>query len=141
MPEINYKIPLAPVGDRVIVKPDPAEEVTKAGIIIPDNAKEKAQTGVILACGEGRGIDNEILQLLNQIKKGIRRSLTVNELTEKDLAWLEENLPLNGKTVIKYEPGMKIMYGRYSGSEIEYKGVKYLIMRTSDIAAIIEDES
>lgn len=141
MPEINYKIPLAPVGDRVIVKPDPAEEITKAGIIIPDNAKEKAQTGVILACGDGRGIDNEILQLLNQIKKGVRRSLSVNEfITEKDLAWLEENLPLNGKTVIKYEPGMRIMYGRYAGNEIEYKDQKFLIMRTSDIAAIIEEE-
>lgn len=139
MSEINYNCPLQPVGDRVIVHPDASEEITKGGIIVPDNAREKPQTGTIVKIGEGRGIDNEILQLLNQIKKGVRRSLSIRVMTEKDLAWLDENMPLNGKTVIKYEPGMKIMYGRYSGNEIEYKGVKYLVMRTSDIAAIIEE--
>lgn len=140
MPEINYKIPLAPVGDRVIVKPDASEEVTKGGIIVPDNARERPQTGVILACGDGRGIDNEILQLLNQLKEGIRMSLKLNGGEANNiLQWLDEKMPLNGKTTIKYEPGMRIMYGRYAGSEIEYKDQKFLVMRTSDIAAIIEE--
>ncbi len=33
--------------------------------------------------------------------------------------------------------GDKVLYGKYSGTEITYEGEKYLIMRESDIYAII----
>lgn len=45
---------LAPLQDRVVVKPSVKEEVTKGGIIIPDTAKEKPQEGEIVAVGPGR---------------------------------------------------------------------------------------
>jgi chaperonin GroES len=45
---------LEPLGDRVVVKPMPKEEVTKGGIVIPDTAKEKPQEGKIIAVGPGR---------------------------------------------------------------------------------------
>lgn len=35
--------------------------------------------------------------------------------------------------------GNKILYGKYSGTEIKYGGEDYLIMREDDILAIIED--
>ena len=38
---------IKPLGDRVIVRPDAAEETTSFGIIIPDTAKEKPQRGTI----------------------------------------------------------------------------------------------
>jgi chaperonin GroES len=44
---------LRPLGDRVVVKPTPREEVTKSGIVLPDTAKEKPQEGLILAVGPG----------------------------------------------------------------------------------------
>ena len=34
--------------------------------------------------------------------------------------------------------GNKILYGKYSGTEIKYQNVDYLIMREDDILAIIE---
>ena len=40
---------LQPLGDRVVVKPTPREEMTKSGIDLPDTAKEKPQEGMILA--------------------------------------------------------------------------------------------
>jgi chaperonin GroES len=49
---------LTPLHDRIIVKPAPAEEVTKGGIIIPDTAKEKPLQGKITAIGKGRVDDN-----------------------------------------------------------------------------------
>ena len=49
---------LRPLGDRVVVKPSPREEVRKSGIVIPDTAKEKPQEGVILAVGPGRFLDD-----------------------------------------------------------------------------------
>lgn len=49
---------LRPVGDRVVVKPTPREEVTKSGILIPDTAKEKPQEGTVIAVGTGRLLDS-----------------------------------------------------------------------------------
>ena len=45
---------LKPLGDRVVIKPTPREEMTKSGIVLPDTAKEKPQEGTILAVGPGR---------------------------------------------------------------------------------------
>ena len=54
------KIKIKPLGDRVVVKPVPAEEKTSGGIIIPDTAKEKPSEGVVKAVGPGaRGDDGE----------------------------------------------------------------------------------
>ena len=50
MSKVNFK----PINDRVVVKPLPAEEKTKGGIIIPDTAKEKPQQGEIVAVGPGK---------------------------------------------------------------------------------------
>jgi chaperonin GroES len=45
---------MKPIADRVIVKPAPADEKTKGGIIIPDTAKEKPQRGEVIAVGPGK---------------------------------------------------------------------------------------
>ena len=49
---------LRPLGDRVVVRPIPREEMTKSGIVLPDTAKEKPQEGEILAVGPGRVLDD-----------------------------------------------------------------------------------
>ena len=33
--------------------------------------------------------------------------------------------------------GDKVLYGKYSGTELEYEGTKYLIMRQSDVLAVL----
>ena len=48
---------LKPLGDRVVIKPTPREEMTKSGIYLPDTAKEKPQEGTIVAVGPGRMTD------------------------------------------------------------------------------------
>ena len=48
---------LKPLGDRVVVKPLPREEMTKSGIYLPDTAKERPQEGTIIAVGPGRQTD------------------------------------------------------------------------------------
>jgi chaperonin GroES len=40
--------------DRVLVKPNAAEEKSAGGIIIPDTAKEKPQRGTVIAVGNGK---------------------------------------------------------------------------------------
>ena len=56
--------------------------------------------------------------------------------------------PLQGKVVAvgegkKDEPmvlkaGDTVLYGKYAGTEIEYEGEKYLVMRQSDVVAILK---
>lgn len=44
---------LKPLGNRVVLKHQEAEEKTQSGIILPDSAKEKPQTAVVIAVGPG----------------------------------------------------------------------------------------
>ena len=49
---------LKPLGDRLVIKPIPKDEVTKSGIVLPDTAKEKPQEGKVISVGDGRRDDN-----------------------------------------------------------------------------------
>ena len=49
---------LRPLGDRVVLRPTPGEEMTKSGIVIPDTVKERPQEGEVIAVGPGRILDN-----------------------------------------------------------------------------------
>ena len=49
---------IRPLGDRVVVKALPSEEVTKSGIVIPDTAKEKPQQAEVIAVKPGRVLES-----------------------------------------------------------------------------------
>ena len=87
---------MKPINDRVIVKPAPAEEKTKGGIIIPDTAKEKPQRGEVIAVGPG--------------KDGNLMTVSAGDI---------------------------VLYGKYSGQELNHEGVDYLIMREDDILVVL----
>jgi chaperonin GroES len=92
---------IKPLGDRVVVKPAPAEEKTKGGIILPDTAKEKPVVGEIIAIGPGRRADD-------------------------------------GKIVpVDLKVGDKVLYGKYSGTEVTLNDKEYLIMREADIFGVV----
>lgn len=93
---------LKPLGDRIIIKALPQEEVTKGGVFIPDTAKEKPQQGEVLSVGQGCYDDNGKL------------------------------IPMAVKT------GNKVLYGKYSGTEIKLEGEEYLILSEKDVLAIVE---
>ena len=49
---------LKPLADRVLVKPDEAEQKTASGLYIASNAQEKPQRGEIIAVGAGKVGEN-----------------------------------------------------------------------------------
>lgn len=51
-------IKLQPLGDRVVVEREEAEETTAGGIVLPDTAKDKPTRGVVISVGEGRLLDD-----------------------------------------------------------------------------------
>ena len=58
---------LTPLADRVVVRPQDAEETTAGGLIIPDTAKEKPQKGTVVAVGPGK------------VENGTKVDMTVSE--------------------------------------------------------------
>jgi chaperonin GroES len=92
---------LKPLGDRVIVKPKPKEEVTRSGIVLPDTASEKPQEGSVLSVGPGRILDN-------------------------------------GKRVdMEVKAGDSVLFAKYAGTEVKLDGEEYLVIRESDLLAIV----
>ena len=59
-----------PLGDRVVIKAMPREEVTKSGIVLPDTAKEKPQEGKVVATGPGR-VDDSGKRVPMEVKEGV----------------------------------------------------------------------
>ncbi|MEM1057310.1 MAG: co-chaperone GroES [Bacteroidota bacterium] len=58
---------IQPLGDRVVVRPEEAEEQTASGLYIPDTAKEKPQRGTVVAAGPGK------------VENGTKVDMTVSE--------------------------------------------------------------
>ncbi len=68
LPKLSVSI--EPLGDRVVVMPIEAEQVTSFGIVIPDTAKgEKPQQGIVLALGTG-GIGEDKVDPRKFLKTG-----------------------------------------------------------------------
>ena len=45
---------LKPIGDRIVVRREAAEEKTAGGILLPDAAKNKPSRGTVVAVGPGK---------------------------------------------------------------------------------------
>jgi chaperonin GroES len=92
---------LKPLGDKVILKRQEAEEKTQSGIILPDSAKEKPQAAVVVAVGPGK----------------------------------EEN---GKKTAMQVKKGDKVIYSKYSGTEVKIDEEEYIIVSQNEIIAVVE---
>jgi chaperonin GroES len=94
-------VSLKPLGDRVVVKPKPKDEMTSSGIVLPDTASDKPQEGSILSVGPGRVLDN-------------------------------------GKRVeMEVKVGDTVLFAKYGGTEVKLEGEDYLVIRESDLLAIV----
>ena len=94
-------VSLTPLGDRVVVKPKPKDEMTSSGIVLPDTASEKPQEGSVLSVGHGRVLDN-------------------------------------GKRVeMEVKAGDSVLFAKYAGTEVKLEGDDYLVIRESDLLAIV----
>ena len=94
---------LKPLGDRIVVKAAPHEEMTKGGLVLPDTIKEKPVEGIVVAFGCGKVMDD-----------GSRQAMEV-------------------------KVDDRIIYSKYSGTEVKLDGQDYLILSERDVLAIVED--
>ena len=104
-----------PLHDRLIVQRIEEKETVKGGIIIPDTAKEKPQEGKVVAVGRGkRNEDGKVIAVGN------------GKILENGT-----KVPLDVKA------GDKILFGKYSGTDIKIDGKEYLILREDEVLAIV----
>ena len=92
---------LQPLGDRVVIRREIAEEKTKGGLYLPDTAKDKPARGTVISIGEGKLLDN-----------GTRSHFQIKE-------------------------GDKVLFLSYAGEEFKIGDDELLLMRESDVLAII----
>jgi len=93
---------IRPLHDRVVVRRLEEERRSAGGIVIPDTAKEKPIQGQIVACGNGKILEDGKVR------------------------------PLDVKV------GDKVLFGKYSGTEVKIGTEELLVMREEDIMGIIE---
>ncbi len=98
-------VSLRPLGDRVVVKPKPKDEMTSSGIVLPDTASDKPQEGSVLSVGPGRVLDS-----------GKRLEMEVRA-------------------------GDTVLFAKYAGSEVKLDSDDYLVIRESDLLAIVTNET
>ena len=55
---------LVPLGDRVVLKQDVAEETTKSGIVLAGQTKEKPQQAEVVAVGPGGVVDGKEVTMM-----------------------------------------------------------------------------
>jgi chaperonin GroES len=79
-------------------------------LILPEKAEEKTVGGIIIPdTVKEKPLDGTVVAVGNGTK--------------------DEEMVL--------KEGDKVLYGKYAGTEVEYDGTKYLIMRQSDVLAVI----
>ena len=92
---------IVPLGDRVVIKNQEMNEVSKGGIILAGAAKEKPQMAEVIAVGPGGNVDGK-------------------EIT------------------MHVKEGQKVIYSKYAGNEVKLDGEEYVIVRQSDMLAVVE---
>lgn len=92
---------LKPLGDRLVIKAAPHEEMTKGGLVLPDTVKEKPVEGIVVAVGEGKVLENGKRQPMD---------VKVND---------------------------KVIYSKYSGTEVKLDGEEYLVISERDVLAVV----
>ncbi len=92
---------LKPLGDRIVVKAAPHEDMTKGGLVLPETVKEKPVEGVVVAVGAGKILEN-----------GTRQPMDV-------------------------QVDDKVIYSKYSGTEVKLDGEDFLVLSERDVLAVV----
>ncbi|MDR1472201.1 MAG: co-chaperone GroES [Synergistaceae bacterium] len=93
---------LKPLGDRIVVKAAPHEEMTKGGLVLPDTVKEKPIEGIVVAVGAGKIQDD------------------------------------GKRTPMDLKVDDRVIYSKYSGTEVKLDGEEYLVLSERDVLAVVE---
>jgi chaperonin GroES len=107
---------LTPINDRVVVRRDTADNVTKGGIHIPETAKKNdACSGTVIAVGPGK--------LFDAYRSGNAYASDPNRTAAL-------------RAPMSVKPEDRVIFSAYAGVKINIDGEELLVMSEDDILAI-----
>ena len=110
------------ISDDEVPDPTPLPRIPGVGILVrPVSVRRKSAGGILLP--DTFRSDNEYLQTVGKV-------LALGELAFKD-----EEVYRNGPWV---KPGDYIVYAKFSGSKLHWKGVKLLIVKAPSIELVVD---
>ena len=94
-------------------------------------AGERPQTGVVLAVGPGKVSEFPVIAYGGLLKIEIEKGIT------KDISPVAEfkRMPM------VLQEGDRILFGKYSGAEIQIDRDKVVVMRETEVLALVEGEA
>jgi len=127
------------LDDRVLVLPDATNENSTSGLYIPEEARKEIHQGTVILCGNGyiHPSSNNLnyhLDILEASIDGIGEDLGKQAIMRH---YADMRTIINAP-VMKVNVGDKIIYGKFSGTEIEINDIKYILMQQSDIKITIK---
>ena len=123
------------LDDRVIVEPDEKSEKTDHGLYIPESSQKEMHQGTIVAVGEGLAHPqaSQMVDILNNmlLLTAPDKGSTMNSYADQI-----RDIIVGGN--MKVAVGMRVIYGKFSGTELEIDDKKYALMRQDDIKLIMK---
>ena len=121
---------LRPLSDRVVVVPDEHQEVVGT-LVIPDSVRtdHRPQTGVIKWVGPGRVSEFPVICEVE----------TPNKMLGEETSMITY-APQYKRMPMYLKVGMRVLYGKYSGADVQIERDNYVVLRQTDIFAILEDD-
>ncbi len=118
---MEYRKQMLVVGDRILLQLDDGEDKTKSGLYLPASVreKEKVATGRVVRVGPGYPIPNP-------------------NYTD-DEPWSTPREPMR-YIPLQAKEGDYAMFLREQGVEVEFEGMKYLIVPQSAVLLLVRDE-
>ena len=107
-----------PLDDRILIKPDPQDEMI-GGLLVADENKPKKLTGTVMAVGTGVPLHNIKLNITGDVSD----TTQIKELIEL----LKAGRPM------KVDVGDRVVYGQFAGTRLPIDGEEYIMLRESDV--------
>lgn len=85
-------------------------------------------------------LGDRVLVKIVEIEEKTKGGLLIPDTASKDKTTYGEVLAVgNGEKVKDIKAGDKIIYGKYTGTELKDNGEKYLLLNMEDVLAIVEE--
>jgi len=121
-------IKLQPLSNRIVIKPDDKQTMSKGGIHIPETTKYTPQFGTVVAVGPG---------FMAEVPYFVP---TPNDYELGKAQFFGEHLkPSFARMPMNVEVGDRVFFAKNSGVFIQIEREEFIVVRLTDLLAFVEE--
>lgn len=140
---------IRPVFDRLTVEKVEQASKTQSGLIVlPDDARAPSQLGRVVAIGQGRNYDGPGGMTVRPQYVGAMNVVSAEVAAQREAERALNPVLGDYRYVVEYtrpamvvKPGDLVIFGKYSGAEVEIDGTKVFILREDEVLGIVEESA